>query len=40
MKLAEKFMDERIGKQTFTDFKFWYFGKRDYERYEIASDIP
>lgn len=39
MKLAEQFMDERIGRYTFADFKHWYWGKRDYERYEIENDI-
>lgn len=39
MKLAEKFINKAIGKHTFTDFKRWYWGKRDYERYEIENDI-
>ena len=39
MKLAEKFINMAIGKHTFTDFKRWYWGKRDYERYEIENDI-
>lgn len=39
MKLAEKFVDSTIGKHTFIDFKRWYWGKRDYERYEIENDI-
>ncbi|EOR24462.1 Putative type I restriction enzyme, HsdR subunit [Clostridium sartagoforme AAU1] len=39
MKLAEQFMNERIGRHTFTDFKRWYWGNRDYERYEIENDI-
>lgn len=39
MKLSEQFMNERIGRHTFTDFKRWYWGKRDYERYEIENDI-
>ncbi|MBS5886205.1 hypothetical protein [Clostridium sp.] len=39
IKLAEKFMNRTIGRHTFTDFKRWYWGKRDYERYEIENDI-
>lgn len=39
MKLSEKFINMVIGKHTFTDFKRWYWGKRDYEMYEIENDI-
>lgn len=39
MKLAEKYLADKIGKHTFNDFKGWFKGKRDYDRYELENDI-
>ncbi|MDU7215209.1 MAG: hypothetical protein ACLR3R_00525 [Clostridium paraputrificum] len=39
MKLAEKYLNDKMGRYTFDVFKQWYKGNREYYMYEVENDI-